>query len=761
MFRKIYASAFSFVLFLLISSLTLAQTGNVRGFVYDKSTGEPVIYSTVRLEKTKLGALTDDNGYFHIASVPDGTYNLSVTFMGYDTLTEKITIKNGNTLTKKFFISESSVLLNTVNVTAERTEARTETQTSIIKLTPKQIKQLPSVGGQPDLAQYLQVLPGVIFTGDQGGQLYIRGGSPIQNKLLLDGMVIYNPFHSIGLFSVIETDIIRSADIFTGGFGAEYGGRISSMMDLTTRDGNKNRLSGKVGASTFGAKILLEGPLKKVKENTDDWGSTFILSYKNSYLEQSSKIFYNYIDTNGLPFNFNDFYGKVSLNLQNGSKVSLFGFNYMDRVDNYKSLSDFSWNSLGGGFNIILVPGSTAALIEINFGYSSYDIKLSEANFTPKTSGINGFNGGMNFSYFFGKNTLKYGVELLGNHTEFFFRNPGSGAETRISQNTTEIAPYASFKINANKFIIEPGFRVQWYASLNEISPEPRLSAKYLLTDNIRLKAAAGLYSQNLIAANSEQDIVNLFYGFLSGPDESLKFNGKSVDSRLQKAQHVIFGIEYDPLPYLVTNFEAYYKDFTQLTNVNRNKILPEDEEYIVETGSAKGVDISVKYDRNKLYVWFAYSLTFVDRYDGKTTYVTHFDRRHNMNLVTSYQFGKRNSWEASLRWNFGSPFPFTQTQGVYEQLNFPNGMFDDVLSQNGQIGFIYGDYNKGRLSYYHRLDLGITKRFQLSETSNLEVNFTTTNVYDRQNIFYVDRYTNGKTYQLPLMPSLGATWSF
>src|SRR5204862_2356678 len=131
----------------------------------------------------------------------------------------------------------------------------------------KELKLVPSVGGDPDLAQYLQIIPGVIFTGDQGGQLYIRGGTPIQNLVLLDGMVIYNPFHSIGLFSVLDPDIIRGADVYTGGFNADYGGRISSIMDITTRDGNKKRLSGKVSATTFTSKLIFEGPMKKATDS--------------------------------------------------------------------------------------------------------------------------------------------------------------------------------------------------------------------------------------------------------------------------------------------------------------------------------------------------------------------------------------------------------------------------------------------------------------------------------------------------------------
>ncbi|HRY99844.1 MAG TPA: TonB-dependent receptor, partial [Bacteroidales bacterium] len=309
---KISASLIFLILWLLPALPAAAQTASIRGFVYEKESGEPVIFTNVYLHRTTHGASTDVNGYFVISRIPAGTYTLMVTYLGYDTLRIPVTIKEGELITKQLYLTKASYTLIGVNISAEREEARTQTRTSVVKVTPKEIKSIPSIGGTPDLAQYLQVLPGVVFTGDQGGQLYIRGGSPIQNKVLLDGMIVYNAFHSIGLFSVFDTDILRNADIYTGGFGAEYGGRISSVMDITTRDGNKGHIAGKAGLSTFGGKLMVEGPLKKQVEGS---GSTsFILSAKNSYLEQSSKLFYDYIDTNGLPFNFRDIYGKVSFN---------------------------------------------------------------------------------------------------------------------------------------------------------------------------------------------------------------------------------------------------------------------------------------------------------------------------------------------------------------------------------------------------------------------------------------------------------------
>ena len=764
------------IVLLTVSFAAYSQQGTIRGFVYEKETGEPALFTSVYLLGTTYGAATDINGYFTISKIPDGNFTLVVTYLGFDTLRENVSISGNTVLSKKYYLTKAAYILQGVSISAEHAEQRNETRTSVVKVTPKQIKNIPSVGGQADLAQYLQILLGVVFTGDQGGQLYIRGGSPIQNKVQLDGMVIYNPFHSIGLFSVFETDILRSADIYSGGFGAEMGGRISSVMDLTTRDGNKKRITGKIGASTFGAKVLLEGPIKKQK-NDNGGSSSFLVSYKNSYLEQSSKVFYNYIDENGLPFNYSDLYGKVSINSANGSKINFFGFNYNDNAT-YKAVSNYGWKSTGGGTNFVVIPGASPVLIEGNIAYSSYNISLDEANQPSRTSSISGFNGGFNFTYFLGKDQLKFGFEMLGFATDFNYVN---SVNRTISQKqfTSEIAPYLTYKLTRSKWLIEPGLRLQYYASLSNSSLEPRLAVKYLASDKLRFKFAGGFYSQNLIAASSDRDVVNLFYGFLSGSDEIPdQFDGKTLKHKLQKSQHVVIGAEIEPAPHITLNIEAYYKNFSQLTNINQNKLFEDkppynDEtspdykpeylrkDFIIENGYANGLDFSLKYDYNKIYVWAVYSLAYVNKFDGLVHYVPHYDRRHNVNLLATYKFGELDVWEINARWNFGSGFPFTQTQGYYESLVFPDGVSSDITTENGQLSIIYADYNKGRLSAYHRFDLGLTRKFNISETSIIEANFTITNVYNRQNIFYVDRISNERVYQLPFMPSIGMSWAF
>jgi hypothetical protein len=762
-------------LLLLTASLTFSQTGTIKGFIYDKASGEPVIFTNVYLYKTTFGASTAVNGCFMITKVPPGDYTLMVTYLGYDTLRIPLSLQAGGVVTEQLYMKASGIRLETINVSAEAQEAKTETKTSVIKITPKDIGQIPSIGGQPDLAQYLQVMPGVVFTGDQGGELYIRGGSPIQNKVLLDGVTVYKAFHSIGLFSVFETDIIRNAQIYTGGFGAEYGGRISSVMDITTRDGNRQRVAGKVGLSTFGANLLLEGPFKKATENSKG-SAGFIFSAKGSYLEQSSKIFYQYIDTAGLPFNFLDLYGKISFQAANGSKVNFYGFHYQDKVNNYKSLFDYNWHSTGVGTNFLVIPGKSDFIMEGHVAYSDYSISLTEPSSPERTSKISGFDVGLDFTYFLGKDELKFGMELVGSSTDYFFTNATNLVITQ-AENTTEFGLYGKYKLTAGKFLIEPSFRLQYYASLSAISPEPRLAVKYNVTDHFRLKFAGGLYSQNLISASSDRDVVNLFYGILSGPDNLPDyFNGKPVKNALQRATHLILGSEIDVSGKVSINVEAYYKLFNQLTNLNRNKIYDEDknpnepdllkEDFIIEKGDAYGIDLTLKYDQKHFYFWAVYSYAFVNRYYEDIDsvlqhYYPHFDRRHNVNLVGTYRFGSQMTWEFSARWNFGSGFPFTQTQGYYEKTTFNEGIYSDYVTSNGELGIIYGNLNEGRLPTYHRLDLNFKKRFYLSEVSKIDVDLSLVNVYNRRNVFYQDRVTGQVINQLPFIPSLGITWTF
>lgn len=757
------------ILAFVVSSYS--QTGAIKGFVLDKENGEPCMFANVSIVGTNYGAATDMNGYFTIPKMPDGDYTVKITYVSYDSIVEPFTISNGKIYSKTFYMNKAAFVLDEAVVSAERQEMRTQIRISKVKVTPQQIKQLPSIGSEPDIAQYLQVVPGVTFTGDQGGQLYIRGGSNIQNLVLLDGMVIYNPFHSIGLFSVFDSDIIRNADIYTGGFNSEYGGRISSVMDISMRDGNPNRFGGKVSASTFGTKVMLEGPIVKYKQGKSSL--SYILSGKTSFLEQSSKLLYPYInDGQGLPFNYTDLYGKVSLNTPDGSRLNIFGFKFNDNVS-YQGLSNLGWDSYGLGANFIVVPSGSTFMLKARMSYSDYKINMQSMDNYPSYSGINGFNLGLDFLYFLGKNQFVWGIEALGFNTDFEYYN-SIGRLLEQEENTTQLGTYFKYKLNLGALLVEPGFRMQYYASMGNVSLEPRLGIKYNISEFLRFKLAAGIYSQDLVAANSDKDVVNLFYGFLSGnnlrvPDE---FKGEELTHKLQKSEHLIAGFEIDLTKKIDFNVEGYLKNFSQLTTINRNKLYDDvyvnsdkpdylKKDFLIESGYAYGVDFLLKYDQEQLYVWLVYSLGWVKRDDGVTVYNPHYDRRHNINLVTTYKFGEKKSWNVSARWNLGSGFPFTQTAGFYEETDMYSSLNYPYWQSNGSLGIIYSDLNAGRLPYYHRLDLTLNKTFEFSKYTKLEVNLSVTNVYNRQNIFYFDRVDYNRVDQLPIMPSLGLSLTF
>ncbi|MFA8299621.1 MAG: carboxypeptidase-like regulatory domain-containing protein [Hyphomicrobiales bacterium] len=774
--KTIYTKILFLLFFSIISLSVFSQTGTIRGFVYDKKTGEPIPFANVYFKGDTKGTTTTMEGYFVLSKVKPGDYNLCITFLGYDSIMQKERIKANEILSRKFYLTEKATTLQAVNIVADRMARKTETRTSVVKVTPKKINAIPSIGGQADLAQYIQVIPGVIFTGDQGGQLYIRGGSPIQNKVLLDGMIVYNPFHSIGLFSVFDTDILRSADVYTGGFGAKYGGRVSSVMDIRTREGNNNRFAGVVSAGTFGSKVTLEGPLRKIFGKPFK-NMSFILSAKNSYLKETSKELYSYANKDGLPFNYLDLYGKLSVKGKKGSTVNLFGFNFDDRVDKYRGIADFNWKSHGGGANFLIIPSSTSSLINFSTAYSSYKIAMKDNKQREKYNKISGFNMNFTISSFYDKVEVSNGVEIKAFRTDLTIFN-GNNKVSNI-ENTTEISGFSNVKYTVNKLILEPGLRIQYYASLSNFSLEPRLSAKYLITDWLRVKLAAGIYSQNLISASSNRDVVNLFTGFIAGPENlPSEFNGKKVTHKLQKANHLVLGLEVDANDYITFNIEGYVKDFTQLSDLNNQRMFNESQaplgaspltykEFVLSDGLAKGFDVSMKIETKKFYLWTIYALGYVNRRmettDGSLmTYDPHFDRRHNVNVLATYKVGDLDQWEFSLRWNYGSGFPFTQIQGVIEKDGLATDLSSNVFQHNGNEKVIYSDdYNGSRLPSYHRLDASVKKTFFFGANTNLTINASVTNIYDQKNIFYYDQSKNTTIYQLPIMPSLGMTFRF
>ena len=788
--KKIYLLLAGLCLLLTVAQ---AQNGGVRGKITDKLTGGEVAFASVYLQGTGFGISSDIEGYFTLANVPAGDYVLCAQYLGYDSTCVAIKIQSGRMATQNLAMSEKAEEI-LVEVSADRTIEKNETRVSVISITAKDINRLPSIGGKADIAQYLQVTPGVTFTGDQGGQFYIRGGAPIQNKILLDGMPIYNAFHSIGFYSVFETDIIRSADVYTGGFGAAYGGRSSAVIDIRTREAHKKRVTGNLTITPFVTSALLEIPIIKPKdENSPTLG--LILTGKHSYLRQVSPKLYSYANEQGvLPFNFTDVYGKLSFAAPNGSRVNAFGF-YFDDKANFNQVANYGWKSGGAGMNFRLLPTGANIMIDGALTYSGYNANFIEGDsLKERSSRINSFSGNFNFTYFMAEGRqLVYGVEINSFYTDFNFVN-NQGIGFGQAQTNSEVAGFISYRGRFGNLVLEPSFRGHFYASLGEFRAEPRLAVKYNITDWMRVKAAGGLYSQNLISSVDERDVVNLFVGFLGGPESGVYRieNGQYVKtkSRLQTSIHAILGFEFNLGKRATLNVEPYIKYFPQIISLNRNRLTAADPDYIAETGKAYGIDVLGKYEYKQFYAYLGYSLGYVNRNDGVQTYYASFDRRHNVNAMVSYEFALSkpkeitgteeeikaailarkektdHPFELSLRWNVASGFPFTQTQGFYQWQTFNNGIGSNYLTDNNnpqtQLGVIYeNQLNRGRLPFYHRLDFSARYTLDLKKHFKLLFGFSLTNSYNRQNIFYFDRVRYNRVNQLPILPALSVTIKF
>jgi hypothetical protein len=768
-----------------IPSLALAQNLSLRGTVVSTD-GEPLVGAAVYIPALKKGTFTNEQGIYSISKLPKGTYEAIAYYYGYDTTFLSIELA-GDMLyfTQKFVLEERMVFTDVVTIVGEQTGRinKTEVETGVTRIDPQEISLLPSVGA-PDLAQFLQVLPGVVFTGDQGGQLYIRGGTPIQNMVMLDGMIIYSPFHSIGLFSVFDPDYIRSIDVYSAAYPGEFGGRISSVIDIKSRNGSFKEFKGKANLNPFTSSLMIEGPL--VRGKTAGGGVSYLFSARNNFIDRTAQTFYPYVnDTVGLPYNFLDLFGKITLS-DGVNYANFFGFQQTDNV-NFDFPADIGWDSWGGGGNFQVLPAGAGAIVSGFFAYSQYSTSLrSQTETFPRRSDISGFSGGLEVGYIFNSvDEFAFGTQFLGFSTDYAFTN-SFGFLTEQQNSNSEAAAYANYKKviqekrgNGESFeraVIEPSVHFHYYNNQNVVRAEPRIRAK-LNFNRLSLSIAAGSYSQNLMAAVSDRDVVNLFQGFLSAP-ASLPDRIKS--STLQTSWHALGGIEAELIPNLTTQVEGWYKDFTQLTNINRDKVFPEDPNFITETGLAYGVDLILKYRTPHVYAYSNYGLAKVTRTDRLNTvprvYAPVYDRRHTVNFVAAYQgdpfsvkddlkrlirpkFTERK-WEASIRWSLGSGFPFTQTQGYFEKLNFlENGAQTDIATQNGTLGLLLADeLNGGRLPYYHRLDISVKKRWLIRNKVLLEGSFNAVNVYNRRNIFYFDRVAFEPVYQLPVLPSLGIT---
>lgn len=748
----------------------VGSKGEVKGYVYDQESGAAIPLVTISVMESSLGATTDDYGFYSIRKVPAGFRRLAVRCIGYEEQQREVRIKPGETTSEVFILIRKSFELKTATITAARRRWERVIPIASQRITAETMKSTPTMGIQTDIAQVLQTLPGVIFTGDQGGQFYVRGGAPYHNKVLLDGMTIINPFHTIGFMSVFDTEILQSVDVYSAAYNAQYGGRVSSIMDIRTRPGNRTDFKGTASLSNVGYGLLLEGPIKPMTDSTI--GSiSYIVSTKGSLLRTTAPLFYPWIDSTGLPYRYNDFYGKISFMEKNGNQFDIYGIHYSDRVSHTNAVSN-RWTTTGGGFGFIVSPPQSNFLFINRIAMSRYAAEFEDPNSTPRNTIYDNLDMTIKGIHTLEHFELVWAAEFTAIHTLYdYIRYDEMHVKDDLYNSDAIILAQAKFL--TPRWIIEPGLHLRVYSGIFTLYPEPRMKARYNINTNLSLNLAGGLYSQNLSSTASEQDVVTEFQGYYTGIEKIQSYyRGQRVFKPTQQAWHAVAGLSWFDQKNLKLSLETYVKDFYRLINSNPHQIYdfqgynPQVPEYlacgfIYEQGWAYGLDFLLDYATSDYNIWCAYSFAYVTREDEYTKYVPHFDRRHNLNLLGGYKFGKSKDWIAKMRWQIGSGFPFTQNAGFFEEIVLDDGTFILDPGLNGELSILYGPVNQGRLPAYHRLDVSVNRVWKIKGGGEIELGASILNVYNRKNVFYYNRITQTRINQLPFLPTFGAIYRF
>ena len=627
--------------------------------------------------------------------------------------------------------------MKTIESVGERINA-TDSKISIDRISAKQLESTPK-GVESDVFRTIKYLPGVTATSDVSARYFVRGGTSDQNLVLIDGITIYNPFHALGLFSVVDPDIVNSIEFFKGGFSAQFGGRLSSVMNISTKDGNKNRFSSKLSGSFLSGKFLVEGPIA-------DKGS-FIITGRKSF---SNQIIKKFLNENNIPVDFYDVSFKANYldaNFLPGSKFSVSGFTSSDNLINIDpQIEDYNWKSSAFGFKWF--QASDAPLF--------FELGLSVSNFkgatVPKFSGktplenkVSDLALKMDFTYVFdNRDEVNVGFHIQQIATNLFFNN-ALGTLTTLNTSGADIIFYGRYKVAQFDFFkLDFGTRVNLTTltrNADKKNLEPRINLTLVPFSNFSIKGSVGLFQQELTTINDENEVINIFEPWVVIPDYLPPTT----------ATHYIIGFDYVPFPSLNLGMEYYYKRTNNLPIVNREKIATSDKDFINGEGESYGVESSIKFNYEPVTFSTAYTLAYAYKTVDGLRYYPKYDIRHSFNASLEFNIG--NGWSTGVVWTFNTGLPFTQIVGFYDKYYFDNIFSSwDTFDPRRPYGML-GVQNIERLPTYHRLDFTVSKKIIL-DPFNVDLSFSIINVYNRQNIFYYKRDTGERVNMLPFLPT-------
>ena len=777
------------VVVLFCSSVAMGQKKvTLSGYMRDAQSGESLIAATVYIKELQIGAQTNTYGFYSV-SVPAGSYTVIYSYVGYAMLTETMQLIESKTFNAE--LQNQSVMQEVEVVATSRTDENVQTtEMGTISMSVDQIKTLPVIFGEVDILKAMQLMPGVQSSGEGNSGFYVRGGGPDQNLVLLDDAVVYNPGHLFGFFSVFNSDAVKNISLIKGSMPASYGGRLSSVVDVSMKEGNVKEYHAQGGIGLIASRLTIEGPLEKHK-------GSFVLSGRRTYIDVLMKPFTGSGNFSGSGYFFYDANLKANFMFSKKDRLYLSGYFGRDK---------FTFNSTTSSFKANIPWGNSTATLRWNHLFSDrlfmnastiyneyqFEFGGSQNDFELKlASGIKDWNGKVDFDYYAGNNHhYKAGVNYIYHK---FIPNQISGrtGNTELTPNNAliryahEAGVYIQddfeltdwLRINAGvrySMFAQAGpyWRYQYDLNQNKTDStyygsgsivksygglEPRLNMRFILDPMSSIKASVVKSYQyiHLITNNGSTLPTDLWVPstFIVKPQEawqySLGYFKNFLDNKVE------------------ASVEVYYKSMKNQIEYRQGytpTVLTSDQEleYVFGDGEAYGAELFVNKTKGKFTGWVGYTLswtwrTFPDLNNGER-YPAKYDRRHDLSLVGTY--------EHSPKWTFSAVFVF----GSGNAITLPTNYY--FIEQ--QATPEYSKLNEYRLFPYHRLDISAIYKPKPKKPRRWKSSwaFSIYNVYSRQNPYFLYVDSRGNVGQgvevkvkqvsiFPVLPSITYNFSF
>jgi hypothetical protein len=732
------------MLILSVSSYAQQKKYTISGTVKEKSSGETLIGAIVKI-KDAGGTVTNEYGFFSI-TIPEGEYDLSVSYLGYDVYTLPVSLHQN--ITQNIVMAEKGTQLGEVVITSVREDANvTRNQMGVVKMDVKTANKLPVIMGEKDILKTMQLMPGISSAGDGNSGFYVRGGGPDQNLILLDEAPVYNASHLLGFFSTFNSDAIKDVTVYKGTIPAEFGGRLASVLDIQMNEGNNQDYHVSGGIGLISSKLNVEGPIQKGK-------SSFLISGRRTYADMFLKLSGDESLEKSKLY-FYDLNAKMNYTINDKNRIFISGYFGKD-VLGFNDIFGFDWGNTTATLRWNHIVNSrlfsNTSLIYSNY---NYNIGITSAGFDfDIKSKIQDFNLKQEFSYYastshtikFGLNSIHHTIEpgnIVARSTESQVNN--TNVESRYAW---ENAVFASdeWKIT-DKLNLNYGVRVSSFSLLGKgtfyqydgdgntvdssmynsgefvktyVTPEPRISLNYLLNETSSIKAGFSQTAQYLhLMSNSST----------GNPTDLWIPSSQIVKPQIASQYSLGYYKNLDENKYELSA-EVYYKDmqnqidYRNGAQLNVNTKI--ESELLFGVGRAYGVELFFKKKYGRFNGWVGYTLSRTERkIDGINNgdwYASRYDRTHDISIVGMYDLSKR--WTISAIWVYNTGNAVTYPVGKYEQ--------------EGKTYFYYGDRNASRMPAYHRLDLGATYTKVTKKGHESSWSFSVYNAYNRYNPYSI-----------------------